>query len=261
MNFTKLKIQLLQTLPNVINPTYRFNKLNKVILANNLNGFLTIKSGPFKDMLYISESNGSKFTPKLLGTYELELYPVIEEIMKKKWDHLIVAGTGEGYYAVGLNYKYNINKNSFFELDSSAIDNLDKLAKINNFSNFKLQGICSSYKLNEIIIKDEKTLIFMDIEGAEKECLDLIKVPLLKDTTIIVEIHDFIDPLINNLIIARFSKSHKIFKIAAKPRLIDDFNMKLSILDRLVIKEKYILTFMSENRPSGMHWLVLEPKI
>jgi len=66
-----------------------------------------IISGPFKDLKYIRQSFGSALIPKLLGLYERELHPVLNEIIDAGFDRIInvgaaaaaKAGTGMGAYA------------------------------------------------------------------------------------------------------------------------------------------------------------------
>ena len=93
---------------------YLFNRLNAKVLKRTSNGQLFVQHGIFKGMKYLNISSGSTYYPKILGSYERELTKGLELIMKDDFGHLIVAGTGEGYYAVGLNKKYQILKNTSF---------------------------------------------------------------------------------------------------------------------------------------------------
>ena len=40
--------------------------------------------------------------PKLLGTYECELFPTLDDIANDCYDLIVNPGSGDGYYAVGL---------------------------------------------------------------------------------------------------------------------------------------------------------------
>jgi hypothetical protein len=64
---------------------------------------LSILYGPFAGMLYPRDAALSRISiPKLLGTYEQELHPIISEIERRHYDVVIDIGSAEGYYAVGL---------------------------------------------------------------------------------------------------------------------------------------------------------------
>src|SRR5438445_9468790 len=59
-------------------------------------------AGPFQGLTYVSTARGSSIGPKLLGTYEIELREVVEEIIRRGYKTIINIGAGEGYYGVGL---------------------------------------------------------------------------------------------------------------------------------------------------------------
>ena len=61
-----------------------------------------VVSGPFIGMQLILMLGQLRLAHKLLGTYELELFPFLEEIIKSDYDIIINLGAGDGYYAIGL---------------------------------------------------------------------------------------------------------------------------------------------------------------
>ena len=63
---------------------------------------LVVQTGPFAGMQYVNESIGSSLTAKLLGSYEANLHPIIDDIIGRAPAGIINIGSGEGYYAVGL---------------------------------------------------------------------------------------------------------------------------------------------------------------
>ena len=72
-------------------------------LWDELGRELTVRSGPFTGMKYPkAEAAGSAFIPKLLGSYERELHPMIERLIAKGYDDVIDVGCAEGYYATGM---------------------------------------------------------------------------------------------------------------------------------------------------------------
>src|SRR5262245_56331762 len=61
---------------------------------------LKVRHGFFKGMQYPrNRSISSALFPKLLGTYERELHPVLERICKEPYEGIVNIGCAEGYYA------------------------------------------------------------------------------------------------------------------------------------------------------------------
>jgi hypothetical protein len=72
----------------LIQKTYIIENALKSISPN-----LTVKHGPFKGMVYPEKmSVGSTLCPKLLGSYERELHPVIEKIRLNKYSEIVDIG-------------------------------------------------------------------------------------------------------------------------------------------------------------------------
>ena len=60
-----------------------------------------VQDGPFRGMEYKCNSIWSSKYPKLVGSYEFELQPIICYLFQKKFDTVINVGAAEGYYVVG----------------------------------------------------------------------------------------------------------------------------------------------------------------
>jgi hypothetical protein len=62
---------------------------------------MTVANGPFKGLRYPSvHTFGSALFPKLLGSYESELHPVLGGMMGNGYTTVVDIGCGEGYCAV-----------------------------------------------------------------------------------------------------------------------------------------------------------------
>ena len=63
----------------------------------------TVRAGPFAGLTYPRSAvlQMPSFTSRLAGTYESELHPVIETLVRSQPRLLINLGAGDGYYAVG----------------------------------------------------------------------------------------------------------------------------------------------------------------
>jgi len=63
----------------------------------------TVRNGPFAGMIYPRGAALKKHSiPVLVGTYEQELHPCLEQIARRRYDVVLDIGSAEGYYAVGL---------------------------------------------------------------------------------------------------------------------------------------------------------------
>jgi tRNA G46 methylase TrmB len=79
----------------------------------------TVQQGIFSDMRFAYESSFAQIRPLLLGTYEKELSPYIQQTLSK-CDGSIVVGAAEGYYAVGLARKAPRTNVIAFEIDEDG---------------------------------------------------------------------------------------------------------------------------------------------
>lgn len=61
-----------------------------------------VRSGPFAGLAMPSTAAEGCLAPKLLGTYESELHPVIEQVVARGYRTIVNIGSADGYYAVGL---------------------------------------------------------------------------------------------------------------------------------------------------------------
>ncbi|MBI3046083.1 MAG: hypothetical protein HYY86_00850 [Candidatus Harrisonbacteria bacterium] len=220
-------------------------------------------------MKYVDESVGSRFLPKLLGTYELEIAPTIRKTFEKSFEVIIDVGAAEGYYAVGMAMKNPKAGIIAFEADKNGRDSIEKMARINGvFDRIKVYGLCDAKSLTESIPNNKKCLIIMDIEGAEAILLDNFIIPKLNTCHIIVEIHDCcVFDGIGDMIQGRFKNTHKITEIWERKRMLEDFPMILPKLYNVFFKKYFIFNSMDEGRHDSlaagqsarMRWFYLEP--
>lgn len=90
-----------------------------------------VAAGPFRGMRMGNAVSGS-YVPKLIGSYEEELHPVIEEILGNP--PAFDVGRGEGYYLVGLARRLPNLMCIGFDTNVSATDACRELAAINEVS-------------------------------------------------------------------------------------------------------------------------------
>lgn len=220
---------------------------------------LKIIGGPFEGMQYIENSTGGAYFPKLLGIYEKEMTNKINEFSRENFDEIINVGGGEGYFAVGFALKYRNAKITAFEPGFYGCYLMQKLAENNNVINrlnIKAQ-LCFPDDLQNSISPQKKTLVFMDVEGAELELLDPDRVPALSNCFIMVEIHDTVSPTLGDTIKMRFKDSHLFTEIWQEERTIKD--VTIASLWKNVLKTQFE-KIIHEGRGNKMRWFVFEPR-
>lgn len=241
---------------------FTVNFINKLIDS-------IVASGPFKGMKYVSGSIGSRLLPKILGTYELELHPVIEEICRGSFDVIIDVGAAEGYYAVGMALRNSGAKIIAFETEAGGQNLIKNMADLNGVANrVSVRGFCDSRSLSDSISDNKKCLIIMDIEGAESVLLDNSMIPKLNNCSILAEIHECVVPGVGDIILGRFKNTHKIIEIKERARTLGDFPLPAPFLYRSLFKKYFILNSMDEARFDSLigkpekntNWFYLEPK-
>lgn len=94
-------------------------------------------------------------------------------------------------------------------------------------------------------------LIICGIESGERDLLDPVKVPGLRESGMIVELHDFLVPGTGELIRRRFAPTHEIESAFSRLRTADDVPGS----DRW--QSDRVAPLLSERRPCKMEWLWL----
>ena len=219
---------------------------------------LVIRHGVFKGMKYPQmKSIGSALFPKLLGTYERELQPVVERICGENYTEIVNVGCGEGYYAIGLALRIPKAKVYAYDIDDEAIRLCEEMARLNKVDQRVFTGsFCDTATLNTISLT--KGLIFCDCEGFEKQLFTKDSADALSNCDLIIEVHDFIDITISSYIHDLFADSHEIEIIES----LDDIKKAKTYNYKEI--ERYDLatrrTLLAELRPSIMEWFYLKAR-
>jgi hypothetical protein len=215
---------------------------------------LMVRSGPFAGMNL--EGACSPIGPKVLGTHEMELSALIETIARGPVEHVVNIGAADGFYAVGFLRHLPIARATAFEMLTSHHAHIDALARANGVRDrLAIHGVCDSSSLSSTLNRDERTLVIMDVEGAERELLDVARAPGLRYAHILVEVHDFVDPQISGLIRQRFEATHRVMVFRSRPRALADLPSVGGV------GHATLLRLANEGRPSQMEWFWLEPHV
>jgi len=217
-----------------------------------------VHRGPFTGMLYRTDrAVGSAYFPKVLGTYEKEIQPLIESITRISWTRITNIGAGEGYYAVGLARECPRTEVIAFEANTEAHELIRKLASANR-AIVSVFGPCDVATLAGLPVKSGKQLVICDVEGFEKELIDPARVPFLADAHLLVELHEDRAPGVEELLVGRLRPSHEINIIRQAKRVRADFPLR-GLVPKL-LPDGHLLSLMNEMRRPKTDWLWAVPK-
>lgn len=220
----------------------------------------TIQSGPFQGMQYIPDALCSAWLPKLLGIYELELHPKIEQLLGEACDVFIDVGSAEGYYAVGFSLKLRPQKTWAFDIDPRAKDLIERMALANGVADIvQSAGFCDNERLEKLLQTAKYPLLFCDCEGYEMELLDPVKVPSLVKCRVLVETHDHErDGQVISTLRNRFEDSHAVETIITRQRTLQD--IPKGIVTQIGAND-LIIDAVNEHRVMVTDWLMMRPYI
>jgi precorrin-6B methylase 2 len=224
--------------------------------AHKLFPNLAVAHGPFKNLRYASaESVASALLPKLLGSYESELHPVLEELLTIKHSAVVDIGCAEGYYAIGLALRESDAEVYAFDLNPYAWQACAQMAKLNNVADrVHVRGLCDQKTLRSIQL-GERALIVSDCEGYESTLFTREIAEYLEKHDLIIETHDAVDIETSARVRAAFAGTHDIRSI----RSVDDFEKAHSYrypeLDSYGLQERHRI--LREQRANIMEWLVM----
>ncbi|MCV6597073.1 MAG: class I SAM-dependent methyltransferase [Mangrovicoccus sp.] len=240
--------------PKVLNQAYRLlAKWRAQLIENTLvrNQGPHIAGGPFAGMHYPLPATEGGRVPRLMGSYETSLIPVIETIIKRGYGQIIDIGCAEGYYAVGLARRLDQAKILARDACPKAQKACRELAMLNGVAERVHIGGAWCHEDFTICAKAD-TMVICDIEGAEAALLDPAKAPGLRSADILVEVHECFSPGLCQEIAARFTSSHRITKLERQlnSEALPNWMDKLSDLDRL--------TALWEWRSGPTPWLWME---
>jgi hypothetical protein len=219
-----------------------------------------VASGPFKGMKYLRKtSDDAHYAARLLGTYEMELAPLMESLTAKLFSRIIVVGAAEGYYAVGLALRHPRAQVFAFEATDRGQRLLRRMIELNGVEvRVVIDGRCDDAKFRSVVGSGGGCLVFMDVEGYEEVLLDPKKIRGLSKAEIVVELHDFIVPDVYYRIAQRFDPTHRSVVILEGCRTPADFPYPSLITGTPRSVTRYV-SLMHEARPTKMRWLHLEP--
>lgn len=171
---------------------------------------LDVWSGPFAGMRFLPAVAEGCYMPKLIGCYEAELHPWLLELKRRRrYTRIVDIGAAEGYYAVGLARMWPEARVLACDANPHGMPMLRNLIQLNKLEGrIEPGGIFGHADFDAL--RDVPSLVFADIEGAEKDLLDPAKAPVLRRCDVIVEVHEVFDPTLPDLMRSRFAATHDV---------------------------------------------------
>ncbi len=212
-----------------------------------------VMNGPFAGLNYTRKAAGSALAPKLVGSYESELHPVWQQVLRNAYDGVVDIGCAEGYYAIGLAKNLpNQPQVIAFDMDAEARLLCRELSIKNGVSNrVEVLGECDIAALKRVL--KGRALVICDCEGAEVELLDIEQIPALANCEIVVELHDFLRAGVTETLTKRFAATHEI-------SLIDSATPDPSSYAELEVLTPDQRAIALDERAEPMQWAWMKPK-
>lgn len=219
-----------------------------------------VASGLFAGLLIPDEESWGEYWPtlndwgpKLLGFYELELQPALEDVVQSASDVIINVGCGDGYYALGLARLLPNAKIVAYDTDEVSRKICDVGRALNNLKgDIQIGSYCSAEELKSTTQLFKRPFALIDCEGGERQLL-LGTDYQYANTRMIIECHDNLDPNITHDLIQKFSKTHVVELIEQGAR--NPFTSEVT----KGWPENDLWLLVSERRLQAMHWLHLKP--
>ncbi|CAN5773790.1 hypothetical protein BH11VER1_BH11VER1_10810 [soil metagenome] len=222
---------------------------------------LRVKNGPFQGMSYPSAmSAGSALFPKLLGSYERELHPLIENICTKSYNLIIDIGCAEGYYAVGFARRLRKAQILAYDIECRARELCATMATLNGVSDrVTIKAECSPLELASLSLP-ACSLIICDCEGYEMTLFSPEIAALMTKVDFLIEVHDFIDIEISAAIRKRFEATHEIAVIQSVDDLQKPYHKDYAYPELISFNAASRRILLAEYRPSIMEWFFMTPR-
>ncbi len=230
-------------------------KWRSMIIQNTLiaNHGTVIHAGPFVGMQFLNKSAEGCHVAKLLGCYEQPLHEYFTPASIGRYERVINIGCAEGYYAVGIARLSETVIVDAYDTDEMARESCANLARNNNVSNrVNVYGEFSAKRIDDHT--GQRCLVLCDVEGAEKDLLNIDAFPDMRKLDFIIESHECFVPGITEELISRFSATHRITPIQdiGSRQVVNPpkWFSNLSHLDQLLATWEW--------RSGPTPWLVLE---
>lgn len=206
--------------PFEVRRALRVNRFNPTRRARNRLWRRTegrVAAGPFQGLRFNSRSPEDAYPPVLLGSYESDVHEWLECEIGRGWPVVVNIGSNNGYYSTGLAIRMPGALVYAFEMDDSLREETRRSAEINGVAK-QVHALGVANPASLAALRVARALVVCDCEGAERELVDVIGVPWLARSALLVELHDFAAPGVTALLRSRLAPTHVIVEVEQQAR-------------------------------------------
>lgn len=220
---------------------------------------LTVRHGPFTGMRYPqAQAAGSTLLPKLLGSYESELIPVIEKILLTHYSTIVDIGCAEGYYAVGLGMRLPESHVYAFDTDSAAQRFCREMAEINGLKDRLIVGSFCDPAILLTLSLGKRALIVSDCEGYEGVLFNQDIAKHLSQHELLIEVHDEWESKNGRMLKENFARTHHLEIVQSIQDVRKVRTYSYPELEGCNVNKRLLM--VAENRGSIMEWFHFTPR-
>lgn len=217
--------------------------------------------GPFEGMKLNQQRwwGGLDLGSQCLGLYEQQVLNELRLVQaEKRYDFFIDIGAADGYYTTGVLYSRIFANGFAFEISSEGRDAISRNWRDNGApGRLTILGEATSdaiLGLSKEVLNG--SLFLIDVEGAEFDILSLDVLSKLTQSTLIIEIHNWIDDF-EDRYSAFLENAFSLFCVEVIPPVSIDLHQYQELRD---FTDDNRLLLLSERRPCQMRFLKLSPR-
>jgi hypothetical protein len=214
-------------------------------------------NGPFRGMHYLDRAVGSACAPKVLGTYEKELTPIIENVIASSPSLIINIGAAEGYYSVEFARRLPQCRVISYESSLRGRELLQQLAILNAVeSRITIRGACSGNAwLSDLL---SNALVLSDCEGMEEVLFSHDAISRLTEARLFIEVHEVASLGVTKRLAERFQEGHDVRLIDAVPLSFRDVHRFWAAV--FLKQSRLVDRYLRDSRRDGIQWLYAVPR-
>lgn len=216
--------------------------------------------GPFEGLKILSHRWGARdLGSMILGQYERHVVEYLNSI-DNNYSIFIDVGAADGFYAIGLTQNKKMDKSICFESSPEGRQSIAMNSRANKMENkVQIRGTAREDFAKELIREIgsdiDKCVFLFDIEGGEFDLLNQENLRILRNSILVIELHEEANDYENKLSKLN-SDASNFFKVSTLNRKsVDPFSFKE--LDSWPDEDRQII--FSEGRRYAMTWLTLTP--
>jgi len=170
---------------------------------------MEVHTGPFRGMRLPGSLRQRGIGSKLLGTYECELHDFVSGAIAASPERVIIVGSAEGYYAVGLARAIPGAKVFAFDIDPWARARCAELARLNGVeARVETRSFCAENDL--LALRGIPALVVSDCEGFEYRLFTPQVIEAVAKSSVLIETHPQVTGRDNASLERAFQGTHSV---------------------------------------------------